>query len=168
MFNTLKRRPILIHNQPSSIRLASNLLMMVLALVVLMASESHAQDASSRQALERLEMVMDQQEELTEDEVKLYLQHVNDIYRLRFEPDRLNETVRLINQWSEKRFAYVTTKMAAGMSILMKPGDPRNNSIPQFARPTSGELALIKRYQDQLDEAMTHAMRQFSPPASSN
>jgi len=116
----------------------------------------------TRESQDRLYKVMDAQEELTEEDVRLYLQHLDAIFKLRFEPDKLDETVRLIGNWPEKRFAYVITKMAAGMALLMKPDDPGNNSIPEFARPTSAELILIKRYQSQLESAMSRAQRAYS------
>jgi hypothetical protein len=134
---------------------------LLMGILLLSATAAFAQNPS-RESQDRLYKVMESQEELSEDDVKLYLQHAEAIYKLRFEPGALDDTVRLIGSWSDKRFAYVTTKMAAGMSLLITPDDSRNNSIPEFARPTSGELRLIQRYQLQLETAMAQARRAYS------
>lgn len=143
-------------------RIVNYMSALLLAVLIVFFSVSAAQAQNlSKESQDRLYKVMDAQEELTEDDVKMYIQNAEAIFKLRFEPDKLNETVDAIG-WPDKRFAYVTTKMAAGMSLLLKPDDSRNNSIPEFARPTSGELRLIQRYQSQLDAAMTHAQRTYA------
>lgn len=143
-------------------RIAKYLSALLPALFIVFCSVPAAQaQAPSRESQDRLFKIMDAQEELTDDDVKMYLQNAGAIFRLRSEPNRLNETVDLIG-WTDKRFAYVTTKMAAGMSLLMTPDDARNSSIPEFARPTSGELRLIQRYQAQLEAAMAGAQRAYA------
>ena len=147
-------------------RLVNYMSALLLALAFILFSDPAAQAQNpSRTSQEQLYKIMDPQDELTEDDVKIYLQHADAIFRLRFEPGKVNETARLIG-WSEKRFAYVTTKMAAGMSLLIKPDDSRNNSIPEFARPTRSETALIQRYQTQLEAAMAQAQRAYAAGAN--
>lgn len=114
-----------------------------------------------------LERSMARQAELTDEDVKTYLKYADPIYRLRFEPERQDEVIREINFWDENRFAYVTTKMAVGMSLLLRPGDARNNSIPNFARPKPEELNLIRRHQDELIRTMDSIQSKYAPNSPS-
>lgn len=114
-----------------------------------------------------LERSMARQELLTDEDIRTYLKYADPIYRLRFEPERQDEVIREINFWDEKRFAYVTTKMAVGMSLLLRPGDARNNSIPGFARPKPEELNLIRRHQDELIRTMDSIQSKYAPNSSS-
>ncbi len=107
--------------------------------------------------LQQLEKLMIRQPPLTEDDVRLYLSNAEPIYRLRDDPGRLPETVKAIGGWPEDRFAYVTTKVAVGLSLLVRPDDPRHAGLPEFVRPTADELTLIKRYQDELTRALERA-----------
>jgi len=109
-----------------------------------------------------LERSMARQAPLASDDIRTYLKYVDPIYRLRFEPDRQTEVIREINFWDENRFAYVTTKMAVGMSLLLRPDDSRNKSIPNFARPTPAELTMIKTYQDELGKAMESMQTKYA------
>ena len=143
------------------IRLVKYMSVLFLAIVFLSAPAAQAQQGLSRESQERLYKIMDPQDELTEDDVRLYLQYADAIFRLRFEPDKLNETARTIG-WPDKRFAYVTTKMAAGLSLLLNKDDARNTSIPEFARPTRNEERLIQRYQPQLEAALAQAQRAYA------
>ena len=142
-------------------RLVAYISALFLALILISVPAAQAQQGLSRDSQERLYKIMDPQDELTEDDVKLYLQHADAIFRLRFEPDKLNETARAIG-WPDKRFAYVVTKMAAGLSLLLTRDDPRNSSIPEFARPTRNEERLIQRYQGQLEAALAQAQRAYA------
>jgi hypothetical protein len=99
---------------------------------------------------------------LSEDDVSTYLRYAEQIYHLRFAPNNQEALIRTINIWDENRFAYVTTKMAVGMSLLMRPSDTRNNAIPGFARPTAGELELIKRHQDELARQMDSLQAKYA------
>jgi hypothetical protein len=110
---------------------------------------------------------MARQAPLSDDDIRTYLRYVEPIYRLRFEPDRQNELIRTINIWDENRFAYVTTKMAVGMSLLMRPSDARNNAIPDFARPSRTELELIKSHQDELAQHMDSLQAKYAAGSSS-
>ncbi len=110
---------------------------------------------------------MARQEPLSENDIRIYLENVELIYQLRFEPDRLAEAVKTISAWTEGRFAYVTTKMATGMSMLMRPGDARNNAIPEFAKPTAQEQALIRRHQEALSRAMEAMQAKYNQTPSS-
>lgn len=132
------------------------------ALVFFPSAPAGAQDDLEK-VQAQLEKVMARQEPLSEEDVRVYLENVEIIYQLRFEPDRLAEAVKTVSAWSEGRFAYVTTKMATGMSILMRPGDARNNSIPEFAKPNSQETALIRRHQDALSRAMEAMQAKYNP-----
>lgn len=104
---------------------------------------------------------------LSNDDILTYLKYVEPIYQLRFTPNRQGDVVRAINVWDENRFAYVTTKMAVGMSILMRPGDARNNAIPDFARPSQPELELIKSHQDELARQMDSLQAKYAAGSSS-
>lgn len=99
---------------------------------------------------------------LSEDDVSAYLRYVEQIYLLRFQPDRQSDLIRNISIWDEDRFAYVTTKMALGMSLLLRPGDARNNAIPKFARPSEAELELIKSHQDELARHMDSLQAKYA------
>lgn len=114
-----------------------------------------------------LERSMARQTDLTDEDIRTYLKYADPIYRLRFEPERQSEVIREINFWDENRFAYVTTKMAVGMSLLLRPDDSRNNSIPSFTRPKQEELNLIKRYQDELIRTMDSIQSKYAPNSSS-
>ncbi len=87
---------------------------------------------------------------LTEDDYRLYLANLEAIFALRQSPERAPDLAAAIPAWSESRFAYVTTKMAVGMSMILKPDDPRNLAVPDFARPTEREMALIRLHRDEL------------------
>ena len=125
------------------------------------ASELRAQNDLSRiQGL--LENSMAKQTILTEDDVKTYLTHIESIYLLRFDPARVDEVIRETG-WTEDRFAYVTTKMAVGMSVLLRPDDPRNRSIPDFAQPSGAEKSIIRRYQEDLARTMEQVQAKYAP-----
>ncbi len=109
-----------------------------------------------------LEKTMVGQEPLTEDDVRTYLTNVEAIYRLRFEPDRMPEAIKATDGWTESRFAYVTTKMAVGMSMLMRRDDPRLANLPEFVKPTPAELTLIKQYQEDLGRVMEQLQAKYS------
>lgn len=117
---------------------------------------------------QQLETLMIRQPPLTEDDVRLYLANAEPIYRLRDEPDRLPETIKAIGGWPEDRFAYVTTKIAVGLSFLIRPDDPRSAGLPDFVRPTPDELTLIKRYQDELTRALERAQAARQAAATGN
>ncbi len=87
---------------------------------------------------------------LTEDDYRLYLASLEAIFALSQSPERAPDTAAAISAWSESRFAYVTTKMAVGMALILKPDDPKNLAIPDFARPTEREMALIRLHRDEL------------------
>ncbi len=91
---------------------------------------------------------------LTEDDYRLYLANLEKIFALRQAPEEALAAAAGISGWSESRFAYVTTKMAVGMSMVLKPDDPRNLEIPDFARPTEREMALIRLHRDELVKSM--------------
>ena len=115
---------------------------------------------------QQLEKAMSRETPLTEEDIRLYLANVDPIYRLRFEPERLPDTVKAINGWTENRFAYVTTKISVGMSILLRADDPRNAAVPVFARPSQQELALLRRYQEDLTRAIEGVQSRYSAPAN--
>lgn len=100
-----------------------------------------------------LETSMGRETILTENDVRTYLAHAEEIYLLRFDPSGVDEVINRTG-WSANRFSYVTTKMAVGMSLLLRPDDPRNASIPHFAKPSSAEQGVIKSYQEDLARAM--------------
>ncbi|KXS56369.1 MAG: hypothetical protein AMR96_03040 [Candidatus Adiutrix intracellularis] len=110
---------------------------------------------------ERLAQIMVKEQPLADEDVRIYIENAESIYRLRFEPEKLNETIKSINSWTENRFAYVTTKMAVGMSQLIRPEDPRNTSIPEFAKPSPPEIAVIRRAQDELTRTMERLQAKY-------
>ena len=125
------------------------------------ASELRAQNDLNRiQGL--LESSMAKQTILTENDVKTYLAHSESIYLLRFDPARVDEVIKETG-WTGDRFAYVTTKMAVGMSVLLRPDDPRNRSIPSFAQPSGVEKSIIMRYQEALDRTMEQVQARHAP-----
>lgn len=111
---------------------------------------------------QQLEKAMVRETSLTDEDIKLYLLNVEPIYRLRFEPDRLPEVIKAIGGWSENRFAYVTTKISVGMSLILRPDDPRNAGIPAFTRPNQQELALLRRNQDNLTRAIEAVQTRYA------
>ena len=110
---------------------------------------------------QQLESAMAKEGPLTDEDIRIYLANIDPIFRLRSEPARLSETVRNIGGWSEGRFAYVTTKVAVGMSLLLRPGDSRNNGLPAFARPSNQEMELLRRYQEELSREMEAAQLKY-------
>lgn len=116
----------------------------------------------SSQMQERLRITMTREPSLTEEDIRIYLTHAEAIYRLRYESAKLGEVVLEINPWTEARFAYVTTKMAVGMLMLMKPDDSRIRNLPEFSRPTRSELELIRRHQDELTRTMESLQAKYS------
>lgn len=138
----------------------SKALLFIAALMALLAASLQASPALAQGNAELVKIqqqllkVMARQEPLTAGDIKTYLANAEAIYRLRYEPEKLQEVSEGISAWDDDRFAYVTTKVAVGMSLLMKPDDARNRSLPAFARPTQAELDLIKRHLDELTRAM--------------
>ena len=119
-----------------------------------------------QRATQELKKIMTQEEPLNENDVRLYLTNADPIYRLRFEPDKLEETILAIGGWSEQRFTYVTIKMAVGMSQLMNPDDFRHQDVMGFAQPSPQELAVIMAHQDELNRVMERIQARYlaSPP----
>ena len=113
---------------------------------------------------ERLAQVMDQEQPLADADIRLYLENAEAIYRLRFEPEKLDETAAAISAWTPGRFAYVTTKVAVGMSQLMRPDDQRNLGVPEFAKPSPPEVTVIRRAQDELTRTMERLQAQYGNP----
>jgi GH18 family chitinase len=133
-----------------------------LALAGLMAAASPASAQSDQEKIQQqLESLMAKESPLSEEDVRIYLANVDPIFRLRAEPGRLGETARSIGGWSESRFAYVTTKIAVGMSLLLRPTDARHSGIPAFARPDAQEMALLRRYQEELGREMEAAQLKY-------
>ena len=138
------------------------LLMISLAAAGLILAVSPASAQSDQEKIQQqLESAMAKEGPLTDEDVRIYLANIDPIFRLRTEPARLGETVRSIGGWSESRFAYVTTKIAVGMSLLLRPGDSRNNGLPAFAKPDTQEMALLKRYQEELSREMEAAQLKY-------
>ena len=132
----------------------------------LASAEVSAQDDQEKMR-RQLERLMAGESELTEDDVKIYLNNIDKIFALRFEPDKLPEVAKSVEGWSERRFAYVSTKMAVGMHMLIKPDSPINVTIPDFAKPTGQERDLIKRYQDSLNRAMERVQAKYAAGSGS-
>ncbi len=135
---------------------AKNIFMTVAAfaaLIFLAAPESlkaqEAKIAPDRLAKE-LERAMSRETPLTEDDYRIYMANLDKIFALRQAPERAGQTAAEISDWTPSRFAYVTTKMAVGMSMLLKPDDPKNQAVPAFARPTEREMNLIENHRDEL------------------
>jgi len=116
------------------------------------------------QLYERLAQVMTQEQPLADADVRLYLENAEAIYRLRFEPEKLDETAAAINAWTPSRFAYVTAKIAVGMSQLLRPDDPRNLSVPEFVKPSPHEMTIIRRAQDELTRTMERLQAKYGTP----
>jgi hypothetical protein len=112
---------------------------------------------------DRLSQVMSQEQPLADADVRLYLENAEAIYRLRFEPEKLDETAA-INAWTPSRFAYVTTKIAVGMSQLLRPDDQRNLNIPEFTKPSPPEVTVIRRAQDELTRTMERLQAKYGTP----
>jgi len=123
-----------------------------------------AAQTEQAQLNERLAQVMSQEQPLADADVRLYLENAENIYRLRFEPEKLDETAAAINAWTPGRFAYVTTKMAVGMSLLLRPDDPRNLNVPEFAKPSPPEMTVIRRAQDELTRTMERLQAKYGTP----
>lgn len=144
----------------------NNRFVLIFLLIAGLAMFSSAGPAAAQDDSESLQHIlergMSRQAPLTADDVRVYLKNVEQIYRLRFEPGRQADVVREINYWDENRFAYVTTKMAVGMSLLLRPDDARNKSVPNFTRPTAAEMTLIKTYQDELAKAMESMQTKYA------
>jgi hypothetical protein len=123
-------------------------------------------EAQTEEALlqERLAQVMAQEQPLADADVRLYLENAEAIYRLRFEPEKLDETAAAISAWTPGRFAYVTTKIAVGMSQLLRPDDQRNLNVPEFAKPSPPEVAVIRRAQDELTRTMERLQVKYGTP----
>lgn len=137
-----------------------------LAAFVLAAGPAQAQNDDTGRVTEMLRASMSRQAPLTEEDVRTYLSHAEAIYMLRYEPEKTAQVVSETG-WTENRFAYVSTKVAVGMSLLVRRDDPRNASIPDFARPAGAELSLLRSYQDDLVKAMEAAQARRSGGADS-
>jgi hypothetical protein len=123
-------------------------------------------EAQTEEALlqERLAQVMAKEQPLADADVRLYLENAEAIYRLRFEPEKLDETAAAISAWTPGRFAYVTTKIAVGMSQLLRPDDQRNLNVPEFAKPSPPEVTVIRRAQDELTRTMERLQVKYGTP----
>jgi hypothetical protein len=136
---------------------------LALVFLLLLAAPSAAQTEQA-QLYERLAQVMAQEQPLAEADVRLYLENAEAIYRLRFEPEKLDETAAAISAWTPGRFAYVTTKIAVGMSQLSRPDDQRNLNVPEFAQPSPPEVTVIRRAQDELNRTMERLQAKYGTP----
>ena len=103
---------------------------------------------------EHLARIMAQEQPLADEDVRLYLENAEAIYRLRFEPEKMEETAAAISAWTPSRFAYVTAKMAASLGPLLLPDAQRGLAAPEFAKPTPAEYTVIRRAQDDLLRVM--------------
>ena len=139
------------------------LLFLALFLLLGTAAPSAAQTEQAR-LYERLAQVMAQEQPLAEADVRLYLENAEAIYRLRFEPEKLDETAAAISSWTPGRFAYVTTKVAVGMSQLLLPDDQRNLNLPEFTKPSPPEITVIRRAQDELTRTMERLKAKYGTP----
>lgn len=144
----------MIGHYPERIAMHKALTTILTVVAVLFISGSGAWAQSDLARIQNmLETSMARQTILTEDDVRVYLAHAESIYELRFDPSKVDEVINETG-WSESRFSYVTTKMSVGMSLLLRPDDPRNASIPDFAKPSGAELGVIRRYQEDLARTM--------------
>ena len=125
---------------------------------------SSAAQTEQNQLYERLAQVMAQEQPLAEADVRLYLENAEAIYRLRFEPEKLDETATAISAWTPSRFAYVTTKIAVGLSQILRPDDQRNLNVPEFAKPSPPEVTVIRRAQDELTRTMERLQAKYGTP----
>lgn len=124
------------------------------ALSLMLSQVLLAQDAEKSRLSRALERSMSREAPLSEDDYKIYMANLRDIFALSQAPQGAAELAKNINSWSENRFAYVSTKMAVGLSLLLKPEDPRNQQIPAFARPSEQEMRIIRNHRDELVKAM--------------
>lgn len=113
-----------------------------------------AAGAADKPKAEELERAMRFEAPLAEADLRLYLANLPAIFSLRGQPDKAAETAAAIPGWTQNRFAYVTTKMAVGLSLLLRPDDARTAAVPAFAKPTAQEMALIKSHQDEVVKAL--------------
>jgi hypothetical protein len=134
---------------------------MTLLLVTAVPAAAQTEETQLR---ERLAQVMAQEQPLADADVRLYLENAEAIYRLRFEPEKLEETAAAISAWSPGRFAYVTTKIAVGMSQFLRPDDQRNLNVPEFAKPSPPEVTVIRRVQDELVRTMERLQGKYGTP----
>ncbi|MDR1922290.1 MAG: hypothetical protein LBS31_11200 [Candidatus Adiutrix sp.] len=131
----------------------------LLVLLAFLPVSAAAQNRDKAMIEEQLRRVMAKEAPLSEADVKIYLENIKPIFRLSRNPALQKETIAAIGRWSENRFAYVAVKMAVGMSMLIRPDDPRNAAAPDFAKPTAGEMELIRGYRDELLRAAESASR---------
>ena len=136
---------------------------LVLALLLL-ASPPAAAQTEQAQLYERLAGVMAREQPLADEDIRIYLENAEAIFRLRFEPGKLDETAAAISAWTPGRFAYVTTKVAVGMAQLLRPDDQRNLNVPEFAKPTAPEATVIRRAQDELTRTMERLQARYGTP----
>ncbi|MDR2935141.1 MAG: hypothetical protein LBV70_04585 [Candidatus Adiutrix sp.] len=137
------------------------LMLMVLLLGLAAPAAAQTEEAQLR---ERLAQVMAQEQPLADADVRLYMENAEAIYRLRFEPEKLDETAAAISAWTPGRFAYVTTKVAVGMSQLLRPEDQRHLNVPEFAKPSPPEVTVIRRVQDELARVMERLQVKYGTP----
>ncbi len=143
-------------------KLALNLL----ATIFVLSALPLAAQSSEERIQMQLNKLMSQELTLTDDDIRIYLANADAIYRLRHDYELLPSVLNGIGAWSPARFAYVTTKMAVGMSLLMTPSDPRNRNLADFMRPTASELDLMRRYQNELTRVMERVQARYSTPAA--
>ena len=136
----------------------------IIILVLFMGSSTVSAQSWQDPLYERLAQVMGQEQPLADADLRLYLENAEAIYRLRFEPEKLDETAAAISGWTPGRFAYVTTKVAVGMSEIMRPDDQRNRNVPEFAKPSPPEVTVIRRAQDELTRTMERLQAQYGTP----
>ena len=141
-----------------------HLIRLLLLTMLLGTAASAAAQTEEAQIYERLAQVMAQEQPLADADVRLYLENAEAIYRLRFEPDKMDETAAAISSWTPGRFAYVTTKIAVGMSQLLRPDDQRNMTVPEFAKPSPPEVTVIRRAQDELTRTMERLQAKYGTP----
>ena len=122
--------------------------------------------AQTEQALiqEQLALVMAREQPLTSEDVRIYIENAETIFRLRFEPEKTEETAAAIKAWTPSRFAYVTAKIPIGLHQILRPDAPRGAlNAPEFARPSEPELTIIRRSQEELISTLERLQTLYAP-----
>ena len=126
----------------------SRRLRLLLTLTLALAASPAAAQDDQTLIQEQWAQVLAREQPLAEMDIRIYLENAEAIYRLRFEPEKAEETAAAIKAWTTSRFTYVTTKMAVGLHQLLRPGE--DLKLPEFAKPSAPEQTLIRQNREAL------------------
>lgn len=98
------------------------------------------------------------QTDLTDAEAKKYVKCLGEMIAAGNDQGKIMDIMNKSGM-DQMRFAYVTTKFNAAMSII-KDGDAAKDNIPPTVMPTDAEIAIVKKYEGDFDKIAASVAKQ--------